>query len=124
MMEHNAAIPQDQRIEFRIGINLGDVIVEDGDIHGDGVNVAARLEAIAEPGSICASAVVYDQVRGRVDCAFDDLGKQSLRNIALPVRVYRSRLPNQETRLRYRSIVHLSCRHRISLLLLCSRFRI
>ncbi|MGH7060407.1 MAG: adenylate/guanylate cyclase domain-containing protein, partial [Stellaceae bacterium] len=92
MAERNAATPEDQRIVFRVGINLGDVIVEDGDIHGDGVNVAARLEALAEPGDICVSAVVHDQVHGRLDCAFDDLGEQSLKNIARPVRVYRALL--------------------------------
>jgi TolB-like protein/class 3 adenylate cyclase len=89
MARHNAAVPQDQRIEFRVGINSGDVIVEDGDIHGDGVNIAARLEAIAEAGGICVSAMVHDQVRGRLDCAFEDTGEQSLKNIARPVRVYR-----------------------------------
>jgi TolB-like protein/Flp pilus assembly protein TadD len=89
MALRNAAIPQDQRIEFRIGINLGDVIVEDGDIHGDGVNVAARLEALAEPGGICVSRVVRDQVRDKLDIAFEDLGEQALKNIARPVRVFR-----------------------------------
>jgi adenylate cyclase len=89
MAERNAGIADDQRIEFRIGINSGDVIVEDGDIHGDGVNIAARLEAIAEPGAICVSAMVHEQVRGRVDCRFDDLGEQNLKNIARPIRVYR-----------------------------------
>jgi adenylate cyclase len=89
MARHNAAVPQDQRIEFRVGINSGDVIVEDGDIHGDGVNIAARLEAFAKPGGICVSAMVQDQVRGRLDCTFEDTGEQSLKNIARPVRVYR-----------------------------------
>ncbi len=89
MASRNAAIPLDQRIEFRIGINLGDVIVEDGDIHGDGVNVAARLEALAEPGGICVSRVVRDQVRDKLDIAFEDLGEQALKNIARPVRVFR-----------------------------------
>jgi TolB-like protein len=89
MTQHNAAVPHDQRIEFRVGINSGDVIVEGGDIHGDGVNIAARLEGIAEPGGICVSAIVHDQVRGRLDCAFDDIGEQSLKNIARPVRVYK-----------------------------------
>src|ERR1700674_1083241 len=70
MAEHNATIPQDRRIEFRIGINTGDVIVEDGDIHGNGVNVAARLEALAEPGGVCVSAIVQGQVEGRLDCSF------------------------------------------------------
>ena len=89
MAAHNDPVPQDQHVDFRIGINSGDVIVEDGDIHGDGVNIAARLEAIAEPGGICVSGIVHDQVQGRVDCAFDDLGEQQLKNIARPVRVYR-----------------------------------
>jgi len=89
MAERNADVPEDRRIEFRIGINSGDVIVEDGDIHGDGVNIAARLEALAEPGGICVSAIVHDQVQGRLDCAFEDLGEQSLKNIARPIRVYR-----------------------------------
>jgi adenylate cyclase len=89
MAERNAAVPEERRIEFRIGINLGDVIRDKGDIFGDGVNIAARLEAMAEPGGICVSAVVHDQVRGRVHCAFDDLGEQSLKNIARPIRVYR-----------------------------------
>jgi TolB-like protein len=91
MSERNAEIPADQRIEFRIGINLGDVIVEEGDIHGDGVNVAARLEALAEPGGICISRVVRDQVRDKLDLVLDDLGEQSLKNIARPVRVFRTR---------------------------------
>ncbi len=95
MRERNAAIPGDQRIEFRVGINSGDVIVEEGDIYGDGVNVAARLEALAEPGGICVSAIVRDQVEGRLDCAFEDLGERSLKNIARPIRVFRvSPLPN------------------------------
>jgi adenylate cyclase len=92
MVERNASIPDDRRIEFRVGINTGDVIVEDGDIHGDGVNVAARLEALAEPGGICVSAVVWDQVQGRLDCGFDDLGEQNLKNIARPLRIYRVQL--------------------------------
>jgi len=89
MAARNGAVPQDQRIEFRIGINSGDVIVEDGDIHGDGVNIAARLEGLAEPGAICVSAIVQSQVEGRLDCAFEDQGEQTLKNIARPVRVYR-----------------------------------
>ena len=89
MVECNATIPVDARIEFRIGINLGDVIVEEDDIYGDGVNVAARLEALAEPGRICVSRVVRDQVRDTLDLAFEYLGEQHLKNIARPVRVYR-----------------------------------
>jgi adenylate cyclase len=86
--ERNAEVEPEQRIEFRVGINLGDVIVEDGDIHGDGVNVAARLEALAEPGGICVSRVVRDQVRDKMPIAFVDLGEQQLKNIARPVRVF------------------------------------
>jgi adenylate cyclase len=89
MAERNVGVPPAQRIEFRIGINSGDVIVEDGDIHGDGVNIAARLEALAEPGAICVSAIVQGQVEGRLDCVFDDQGEQNLKNIARPVGVYR-----------------------------------
>src|SRR6266403_2087211 len=81
MRARNAGVTQENRIEFRIGVNLGDVIVEDGDIFGDGVNVAARLEALAEPGGICVSRSVRDQVRDRVPFAFDDLGEQSVKNI-------------------------------------------
>src|SRR6266566_3732666 len=78
-------------IESRIGINVGDVVVEDGDIFGDGVNVAARLEALAEPGGICISARVQEDAAGRLDLAFEDLGEQALKNIARKVRVYRIR---------------------------------
>jgi adenylate cyclase len=88
MAERNARTPPDERIEFRVGINLGDVIAEEHDIFGDGVNVAARLEALAEPGGICVSRVVRDQVRDKLDFAFQDLGEQSVKNIARPVRVY------------------------------------
>src|SRR5579863_7442594 len=88
MAERNAGIPDD-RIDFRIGINVGDVVVEDGDIFGDGVNVAARLEALAEPGGICVSARIQEDAAGRLDLEFEDLGEQSLKNIARPVRVYR-----------------------------------
>jgi TolB-like protein len=88
MADRNAATPPEKRIEFRFGINLGDVIAEGEDIFGDGVNVAARLEALAEPGGICVSRVVRDQVRDRLDYTFEDLGEQSVKNIARPVRVY------------------------------------
>jgi adenylate cyclase len=81
--------PEEQRIRFRIGVNLGDVIAEAGDIFCDGVNVAARLEALAEPGGICVSRVVRDQVRDRLDYTFEDMGEQQVKNIARPVRVYR-----------------------------------
>jgi len=88
MIHREAGIPEDRRIRFRIGINLGDVIVEDGDIFGDGVNVAARLEALAEPGGICISRMVRDQIRDKLAYPFEDLGEQSVKNIARPVRVY------------------------------------
>jgi adenylate cyclase len=93
MAERNAPVPQDQRVEFRIGLNVGDVVVEDGDIFGDGVNVAARLEGLAEPGRICVSARVQEDAAGRLDLAFEDMGDQALKNIARPVRVYRVRDP-------------------------------
>jgi class 3 adenylate cyclase len=89
MAERNAATPPEERIEFRVGINLGDVMAESEDIFGDGVNVAARLEALAEPGGICVSRVVRDQVRDKLDYTFEDLGEQQVKNIARPVRVYR-----------------------------------
>jgi TolB-like protein/class 3 adenylate cyclase len=81
--------PEDRRLSFRVGIHLGDVIVEEHDIYGDGVNVAARLEALAEPGGIVISGIVHENVRGRVSCAFEDMGDQSVKNIARPVRTYR-----------------------------------
>src|SRR5262245_47272819 len=95
MASRNDGIAKDRRIEFRIGINLGDVIIEDGDIYGDGVNVAARLEALAQPGGICVSRVVRDQVRDKVEFGFEDLGEQQVKNISRPVRVYR--IPLAET---------------------------
>src|SRR6202171_4373028 len=88
MAERNEGIPQDRRMLFRIGINLGDILIQGDDILGDGVNVAARLEGIAEPGGICISSSAYDQVRGKVGVEFADMGGQNLKNIARPVRVY------------------------------------
>src|SRR3984893_10398314 len=85
----NADVPQDVRIEFRIGIHVGDIIFDDNDIFGDGVNIAARLEGIAEPGGICISDDAQRQVRGKVDFAFGDLGLQTLKNIAEPMRAWR-----------------------------------
>jgi adenylate cyclase len=89
MAARNAAVPAERRIEFRMGINVGDIIIEDDDIFGDGVNIAARLETLAEPGGICISAAAHEQVRDRLDLAFDDLGEQQVKNIARPVRTYR-----------------------------------
>jgi adenylate cyclase len=88
MADRDAETPEERRIRFRIGINLGDVIAEEHDIFGDGVNVAARLEALADPGGICVSRVVRDQVRDKLNFAFEDMGEQSVKNIARPVRVY------------------------------------
>ena len=89
MIERNTATPEDQRIEFRVGIHQGDIIVEGDDIFGDGVNVAARLEALAEPGGICVSARVQEDAAGKLDLTFADCGEQVLKNIARPVRAYR-----------------------------------
>jgi TolB-like protein/class 3 adenylate cyclase len=89
MVERNAGLPPERRIEFRIGIHLGDVVQEsDGDLMGDGVNIAARLEGVAEPGAICLSEDAYRQVKGRLDLAVTDLGPTQLKNIAEPIRVY------------------------------------
>jgi TolB-like protein len=89
MAERNAKVPEDRRIIYRIGINIGDVIVEGDDIYGDGVNVAARLEALADTGGICVSRPVHTQIRGKVDLAFKDLGEQQVKNIPEPVRVFK-----------------------------------
>ena len=89
MVERNVNVPQGKRIEFRIGINVGDIIIDRGDIFGDGVNVAARLEGLAEPGGICVSDNAYRQLRDKLDIVFDDAGEQNLKNIERPVRVFR-----------------------------------
>jgi len=91
MSERNSCVPEAERIEFRIGVNVGDIIVDSGDIFGEGVNIAARLEALAEPGGICISGRVQEDARGKLDLAFDDAGEQQLKNIARPVRVYHVR---------------------------------
>src|SRR5262249_8900010 len=88
MKEANATLPEDRAIVLRVGLNLGDVVVEDGDLYGDGVNVAARLEAMADPGGICLSGAIHQQVYRLLPFAFRDLGDQVLKNIARPVRVY------------------------------------
>jgi class 3 adenylate cyclase len=89
MAEREMGVPEDQRLRFRMGINLGDVIVEAGDIYGDGVNIAARLEQLADPGGIMISGTAFDQVEGKLDLAFEPLGEQRVKNIARPVRAYR-----------------------------------
>jgi adenylate cyclase len=93
--ERNVDVPPDRRIELRMGINLGDIIRDGRDIFGDGVNIAARLEALAEPGGICVSRVVRDQVRDKLDFSFEDMGEQQVKNIARPVRVHRVLLSTQ-----------------------------
>jgi TolB-like protein/Tfp pilus assembly protein PilF len=98
MSERNQGVPPDSRIELRIGIHVGDIIFEEGDIFGDGVNIAARLESIAEPGGICISDDAFRQVRDKVDIAFEDGGDQQLKNIVWPVRVYRACLGKVATK--------------------------
>ncbi|WP_371744751.1 tetratricopeptide repeat protein [Nordella sp. HKS 07] len=90
----NANLPEDRRMAFRVGVNLGDVIAEDNTIHGDGVNVAARLEKLAEPGGVCIGHAIYDQVKGKLAYTYDDLGEQRVHNIAEPVRAYRVKPAN------------------------------
>src|ERR1700750_1128865 len=85
MVERNEGVPNDRRVLFRIGINLGDILIEGDDILGDGVNIAARLESIAEPGGICISSSAYDQVQGKLAVEFSDMGEQKLKNIARPI---------------------------------------
>ncbi|WP_394887991.1 adenylate/guanylate cyclase domain-containing protein [Mesorhizobium sp. AaZ16] len=99
MVERNAGVPQDRRIEFRIGIHLGDVVEEsDGDLMGDGVNIASRLEGVAEPGAICLSEDAYRQVKARLDLSVSDLGNTQLKNIAEPIRVYSLRVGTAEAK--------------------------
>jgi adenylate cyclase len=93
MIERNAKVPDIRQIEFRIGINIGDIIVEGEDIYGDGVNVAARLETLSDPGSICVAQNVFNQVKNKVDLGFEDMGEQKVKNITEPVRAYRVQLP-------------------------------
>jgi adenylate cyclase len=93
MRQRNSATPKDRRIETRVGINVGDVIVEDNDLFGDGVNVASRLEGLAEPGGICISSSVHEQVRTKLKLTFENMGEQSLKNMPDPIQVYRVRLP-------------------------------
>ena len=95
MAGQNADVPQDLRIEFRIGIHVGDIIIDDNDIFGDGVNIAARLEGIAEPGGVCISDDAHRQIRGKIDIAFDDIGEQTLKNIAEPMRAWHIRIAGE-----------------------------
>ncbi len=89
MEQRNVSVPQDRRIAFRIGVHLGDVIAEDGDIYGDGVNIAARLEGLAEPGGVCISQQAFDQVESKLELSYHDLGSREVKNIAKPVHAYR-----------------------------------
>src|ERR1700688_2500531 len=88
LAERNAAIPEERRIEFRIGINVGDVIIDEGDIYGDGVNIAARVETLASPSAICLSEHAYQQIKGKLALEVSDMGEHQLKNIAQPVRVF------------------------------------
>ena len=88
LARREADVPAERRLPFRIGLHLGDIVVTDDDIFGDGINVAARLEALAEPGGVCASAAIVEQVRGKIEAGFDDLGERALKNIPVPVRIY------------------------------------
>jgi adenylate cyclase len=98
MAERNSAVPEDRRVEFRIGINVGDIIIDEGDIYGDGVNIAARVETLASPGAICLSENAYAQIRGKLPLDVSDIGVQQLKNIAQPVRVYSVRLEEAPAR--------------------------
>ncbi len=89
MAQRNSAVPEDRRIELRMGINLGDVIIDGDDLYGDGINVAARLEGLAEPGGICISGIVHEAVLHKLDIALTDMGRQSVKNIAEPLHVFR-----------------------------------
>ncbi len=100
MERRTEGIPEEKRVRFRIGINLGDIIIRDDDVFGDGVNVAARLEGVAPPGGIVAAASIYDQVKGKLPNAFDDLGPQQLKNIQEPVRAFKVLLDGGETSMR------------------------
>ena len=97
LAERNQPVAAERRMEFRVGIHQGDIVVEDDDIFGDGVNIAARLEGVAEPGGICVSARVQEDAAGRLDMEFEDLGDQELKNIARRVRVYRVKLPSPDS---------------------------
>src|ERR1700680_3236010 len=88
MAGRNADVPDNRRIEFRVGINVGDVIIDEGDIYGDGVNIAARVEALASPGAICLSENAYQQIKGKLALEVSDMGEHQLKNIAQPVRVF------------------------------------
>ena len=116
MRERNRDVPEELRMLFRIGINLGDVLIDGDDILGDGVNIAARLEGIAEPGGICVSDDVFRQVSGKLDVSFEDMGNQQLKNIARPVHAYRARFVDFPTSRTSASILPLPDKPSIAVL--------
>ena len=93
MQEREPELPDEERLRLRIGLNLGDIIVEGSDIYGDGVNVAARLEALADPGGVCISRTVFDHVKGKTELEFQDLGMQEVKNLPEPIPTYRINIP-------------------------------
>ena len=97
MSEENMGIPEEERFLFRVGVNIGEVIHDREDIYGDGVNLAARIQELAEPGKVCISGAVYEQIAGKTDQVFDDLGHRKLKNIAQPVRIYQTRFANLQS---------------------------
>ena len=98
MAERNEEVPESRRMRFRIGINLGDVIHDETRIYGDGINIAARLEALAEPGGVLVSSTVYDQVRGKLPLTFEDVGERQVKNIEQPVRMYQLHIPGASSK--------------------------
>jgi adenylate cyclase len=111
VVERNVALPAEQRIEFRIGINLGDIVIDGDDILGDGVNVAARLEGLCGPGEVYLSGTIYDHVEGKLAANFDDLGEQKVKNIIKPIRIYRARYTISDKAMQGRVGSALSMRH-------------
>jgi class 3 adenylate cyclase len=110
MLERNASVPPERRMQFRIGINQGDVLFDEQRIYGDGINIAARLEGLCEPGSICISSKVYEEIKGRFEIQYEDIGERTLRNIATPVRVYRINLSAISPRGRVSSLKFVEAR--------------
>ena len=124
LLDRNADLPDEERILFRIGINLGDVIDDGGDLFGDGVNVAAPLEALAEPGGVCVSRAVRDQIKDKLPFAFEDLGEFQVKNIARPVRVFAFHTAGlaRERKQERRPDISRTCLHASSILRAASRF--
>jgi TolB-like protein/class 3 adenylate cyclase/Tfp pilus assembly protein PilF len=116
MAERNSAVAEEKQIEFRIGIHVGDIIIDDDDIFGEGVNIAARLEGLAEPGGVRVSGAVHDQVRDRLELSFEDLGERELKNIARPVRVYRFQPPGDSEEARVPATLSLPTKPSIAVL--------